>query len=181
MEGKLSVNEAAVADRLTMHTMLNDSASLYIEKYFGGRECISMEAEKGSYVIWDSNNTSGGPDQSGNTTRDSYIGLGHELAHIQDIWNGTINTGTWQGSTPNGEIKKIPKAEIYATHIENQIRAENGVPLRVSYGKDPDNNPDLSTRIIQAGTSQSIYYQQNGTTNYNLLKKGQIPFKYNNQ
>jgi len=111
MEGKLSVNEVA-ADRLTMQTMLNDSASLYIEKYFGGRECISMEAEKGSYVIWNSNNTSGGPDQSGNTTRNSSIGLGHELAHIQDVWNGTINTGTWQSITlPNGETKKIPKAE----------------------------------------------------------------------
>jgi hypothetical protein len=139
----------------------------------------SADSQKGSYVIWDSSNTNGAPDQNGNTTRDSFIGLGHELAHIQDVWNGTINTCTWQSVTDaNGNTTNIPNAEIYATHKENQIRAENGIPLRVSYGKDATNNPDPSTRIIRAGTSQSIYYQQNGTTNFTPLKKAQIPYKY---
>jgi hypothetical protein len=69
-------------------------------------------------------------------------------------------------------------AEIYSKHKENLIRVENGVPLRVSYGIDAYDNPDPSTRIIRAGTSVSIYYQQNGTTNYTRLKKGQVPFRY---
>lgn len=139
----------------------------------------SADSKNGSYIIWDPNNTNGAPDQKGNTTRDSYIGLGHEMAHVQDVWNGTINNGTWQSVTDaKGNPVNIPYAEIYSTHKENLIRAENGVPLRVSYGKDSYGNPDPSTRIIRAGTSVSIYYQQNGTTNYSPLKKGLIPYKY---
>lgn len=137
------------------------------------------DSKSGSFIIWDPNNTNGAPDQRGNTARDSYVGLGHEMAHVQDVWNGTVNIGTWQSVTDaKGNIVNIPYSEIYSTHKENQIRSENGIPLRVSYGKDAANNPDPTTRIIRAGTSQSMYYQQNGTTTYNPLTKRQIPYKY---
>ena len=131
------------------------------------------DSQKGSFIIWDSQNTNGGPDQNGNTTRDYYIGLGHEMAHVQDIWNGTFNNGIWQSVTDaNGN-------SVYATYKENQIRAENGLPLRVFYAIDAyNNNPDPSTRIIRAGTSESVYYQQNGATNYCPLLEGQVPYKY---
>ena len=32
--------------------------------------------------------------------------------------------------------RKIPNAEKYATHVENQLRAEHGLPLRDHYGYD---------------------------------------------
>ncbi len=137
------------------------------------------DSKSGSYIIWNPSNTNGAPDQTGNTTRDPYIGLGHEMAHVQDVWKKTINLGTWQTVTDTkGNPVNITYSEIYSTHKENQIRAENGVPLRVSYGKDAANNPDPSTRIIRAGTSESIYYQQNGTTTYTPLTKGQAPYIY---
>ncbi|HBO26722.1 MAG TPA: hypothetical protein DD657_07970, partial [Culturomica sp.] len=68
----------------------------------------------GKYIIWDPNSTTGGPDQTGNTTRPPYIGLGHEAAHIQDAWNGTIDRSPWITiNTENGVIR-IPHCEKYA-------------------------------------------------------------------
>ena len=120
----------------------------------------------------------GGPDQTGSTTRDSYIGLAHELGHVQ-ILGKTVNHNPWQTvQDQNGNNVTIENAEIYSTHVENKIRAENGVPLRVSYCVDPVGNPDYITRIIRAGTSQSIYVQQNGTVNYTPIKKSVTPYKY---
>ncbi|WP_188347358.1 M91 family zinc metallopeptidase [Sphingobacterium cavernae] len=115
--------------------------------------------ENGSYIIWNPAGRTSAPDQNGSIQRPSYVGLGHEMAHIQDVWNGTFNNGTWQTvSLQNGRTRNIKKAEIYATHIENRIRAENGLPLRISYGVDGSGNADPSTRIIRSGTNQSLYY-----------------------
>ena len=109
----------------------------------------------------------------------AFIGLGHEMAHVKDVWDGTINNNPWVTVTlPNGKTKAIPKAEIFATHMENQIRSENNVPLRVAYGVNVNGGADPSTRIIKAGTSQSIYYNQSGATNFKRLKRKQIPFTY---
>lgn len=59
----------------------------------------------------------------------SYISLGHELAHTEDHLKGTLNKNkTWVGTINYSE------AEKYATHRENQFRAENGLPLRTHYG-----------------------------------------------
>jgi len=73
--------------------------------------------------------TSGGPNQDGNRQRPAYIGLAHELAHAEDKINGTLVSTVWTriGTTP------IYDAERYAMHVENQIRAENGLPLRTAY------------------------------------------------
>jgi len=93
--------------------------------------------ENGTYILWNPTGTSGAPDQNGSNQRPSYIGLGHEMAHIQDVWNGTFNNKTWSTvSLPDGTFKNIKRAEIYATHMENRIRAENGLSLRVSYRID---------------------------------------------
>lgn len=35
---------------------------------------------------------------------------------------------------PTGRTKPVYWAEIYSTHIENLVRAENGLPLREFYG-----------------------------------------------
>ena len=96
----------------------------------------------------------------GNENRPPFIGLGHELAHIQDIWNGTLDNSNW---VIEGGIT-IPNSEKYATHIENQLRAENGVPLRSHYGIDASTGARTgleSTRIINGRTSL-FFYQMNG-------------------
>lgn len=137
------------------------------------------DSKNGDYILWNPSGTNGGPDQNGGTNRPAFIGLGHEMAHVKDVWDGTINNNPWLTVTlPNGTTKSIPKAEIYATHIENQIRSENNVPLRVSYGINANNVADPGTRIIKTGTSQSIYYNQSGVTNYSPLKRKQTPYTY---
>lgn len=41
--------------------------------------------QNGSYVTWNPNLSTSAPDETGSINRPSYIGLAHELAHIEDI------------------------------------------------------------------------------------------------
>jgi RHS repeat-associated protein len=159
--------------------LVNDLMSSTNNTEIAQRSMNKADEQNGSYVLWNPNGSTSAPDQKGSTQRPSYVGLGHELAHIQDVWKGTINRGTWQtGTDPNGNSYSIPNAEIYSTHMENRIRAEHGLPLRVSYGVGLNGSIDWSTRIIRSGTSQSLFYDQNGNTNFRTLKKRQSPFTY---
>jgi RHS repeat-associated protein len=116
----------------------------------------------GTYIKWNPNSTEGGINPIGTVYRPAYIGLGHEMAHIQDIWKGTYDNTTWiavGGFT-------IPNAEKYATHIENQLRAENNISLRThyAYGIDASSGKRVgleSTRIIN-GNLSLFYNQSNG-------------------
>lgn len=157
--------------------LMNSTNNTEIVVQSGG---ANSATQSGSRIFWDPSNTDGAPDQKGNTTRESFIGLAHEMAHVKDAWDGTpINTNPWQTvTTASGTIKNIPLAEIYATHNENQIRAEFGMPLRVSYGKTASGGVDLTTRIIDSKRGVSLYYLQNGTTNYTPLGKKQPRYKY---
>jgi len=136
------------------------------------------DLDKGSFILWNPNKLGGGPDLIGGSKRPAPIGLGHEMAHVQDVWNGTINKDVWYSFRYKGKSQSILKAEIYATHIENLIRSEHSRALRVSYGKDSYGNPDPNTRIIFPATSKSIYYNTNGTTNYIKQKNSQNALQY---
>ncbi|MBE9468056.1 MAG: hypothetical protein IMY72_07010, partial [Bacteroidetes bacterium] len=122
---------------------------------YGSRN--SANGQDGSYIKWNPTKTAGGPDQSGTNTRRAYIGLGHEMSHVQDVWNGTIDASEWT----NG----IPKSEIYATHVENQLRAEHGVPLRTNYAINSDGTPNVATRILNSNGTSRFYNQ---TNTYNI-------------
>jgi hypothetical protein len=63
---------------------------------------------------------------------ESYVKLGHELAHIEDAWKGTYDGSTWVDAISQFD-KPISNAEKYATYRENQIRNEHGIPLRTHY------------------------------------------------
>ncbi|MDD3876015.1 MAG: M91 family zinc metallopeptidase [Bacteroidales bacterium] len=69
----------------------------------------------------------GGMDQYGGTQFSDFVSLGHEMAHVWDEIMGTINRSPWIST-------QITQAEKFATHIENQIRAEHNLPLRKYYG-----------------------------------------------
>jgi len=129
-------------------------------------------------ISWDANNTNGGPDQSGSTVRPTFIGLGHEMAHVEDAINGTYKQGDWVND-PNVSLT-IPNAEIYSTHRENQFRAEQGLPLRTDY------SPNYSgSRLIDATTRSSLYFNSQGgsyfnpaNNTYNRVPKGTTRFGY---
>ena len=72
---------------------------------------------------------------SWNPFKDSAFGGGscysliHELAHSQSRFNENMNTNTWYSEeTLNGPVNIIYD-EIYAIHVENMVRAENGAQL----------------------------------------------------
>ena len=66
-------------------------------------------------------------------------------------------------------------AEIFATHIENKIRAEQSLPLRTYYSVEEG---IYKGRIINKKNGTSLFYDSKEKTNYKKLKKEQIPFKY---
>jgi RHS repeat-associated protein len=111
-----------------------------------------FNSNRGQTVTFNPLSTNSGLDEYGNTYRPAYIGLAHELAHALD-WNmGTIDLGVWvkysDGTTSSN-------SEKFASHIENQIRAENGVPLRAYYGIDNGNGVGM---LIYPGTRFSSNY-----------------------
>ena len=89
-------------------------------------------------------------------SRPSFIGLGHEIAHALDnIFDGVIDRNTWY--TPNSLTTPVPNAEIFSTHIENLLRAENGVNLRAFYNLNQDSfgNTIGEGQILMPGTRQN--------------------------
>ena len=139
----------------------------------------------GKGIIWDPSNTSGGINMNHSTSRPSFIGLGHEMAHIEDIWKGTIDNSSW-GNTG------IANSEKYATHVENQIRAEHGILLRGSYGIDMSSGSpriDRNTQLIDVVRSgnNALYYSKfykqnisftNPLNNKRVILPSGLPYKY---
>ncbi len=127
--------------------------------------------------------TLGGMDQNGNTTVPNFIGLGHELAHVLDKILGTVNYNIWV--EPN-----IKQAEKFATHLENQLRAENGLPLRTHYGLNQNADGSYSGFAPIINGNESLYYEQTfiikPTTTNSLFEDGKkrnvlefsLPYKY---
>ncbi|PSL18771.1 DUF6443 domain-containing protein, partial [Chitinophaga ginsengisoli] len=106
---------------------LNTNKSVQIAQGQSNR----ADRQDGKYIHWNPASLTSAPDENGNINRSAFIGLAHEMAHIRDVWNNTINRNTWKTVTNgNGGNEAIPNAELYSTHIENLIRAENNVPLR---------------------------------------------------
>jgi len=109
-------------------------------------------------VRWDPSNAEGGPDAALNQDRPAFIGLGHELAHADDqVSDGNIDYSKWY--TTSGGID-IPKAEIYSTHIENLLRAENGVNLRAFYsiGQNAEGVRIGEGAVLTPGTRTNANY-----------------------
>ena len=106
----------------------------------------------GTYVTWNPLNVDGGIDETGSRTRPAFIALGHEMAHIQDVWRGTYDNTMW--------VKGVRNAEKYATHVENQLRSEHGLSLRTHYGILSTGIGDPQTPLLRKGTGVSLYYRR---------------------
>jgi hypothetical protein len=86
-----------------------------------------------------------------------FVTLGHEIGHVNDLTK--INDSWYKDD--------VSRSEIRATHIENKIRSEAGLPLRTHYSslfnKQSNSfipNP-LSTIIDNQGNS--VYYIISGS------------------
>ena len=138
-------------------------------------------SDDGKEVYWNqADKTGGGVDTKGSSERDPVIGLGHELGHIDGMWKKLVNNKKWHSvKNNNGEFEDIPNSEIYSTHVENQLRAENNMPLREYYADDPGRDGEnAGTRLINARTGKSLYVNLNGTTNFKKLGRKEKAYSY---
>ena len=113
---------------------------------------IKIKSGKAS-VEFNPTSTQGGMNEDGNKNRPSFIGLAHELAHGVDALRGTISKTVQSGNSVNN-------AEIFASHIENQIRAENFLPLRTHYN---------SQQLLKNGVSIHNNYDYRRLTRVNKI------------
>jgi hypothetical protein len=128
-------------------TLQSDSDFFFIGK--GSNSTV------GRSVKFDPSSTQSGIDETGGRNRPAYIGLAHELAHALDWDDGSIDAGTW---ITYSDGRTSTNAEKYASHVENQIRAENKIPLRAYYGIDKGKGVG---RLIIPGTRMSANYFMN--------------------
>ena len=136
---------------------LQDSKEHFtIVKGYGGNSYDPKTNE----ITFDPSSTTGGLNTSGSTSRPTFIGLTHEMAHaFDDSRPGPIDL------TPVGTTNQ---AEIFASHKENQIRSEHNLPLRVQYNK--------GTPIIDS-FGNSIYYNTNYNDGYYKLNLQRKPIR----
>ena len=94
----------------------------------------------------------------------AWVSLAHEMAHRKDYYlrgddECNVSWYTMSVRTRNGvEFKKIPDTEKYATHVENIIRKEAGLPLRTHYDINYGVSQILKTSILGTYTSESVFY-----------------------
>ncbi|SFN43763.1 RHS repeat-associated core domain-containing protein [Chryseobacterium oleae] len=97
------------------------------------------------------------PQTNGYQESPFFVNLGHELAHKEDPSNYIM--------FPKWTRPDVSSGEIYASHKENMIRAENGLPLRVSYLINDNNKVatgvDVKTILIDSA-GNSLYYNNYG-------------------
>jgi RHS repeat-associated protein len=102
---------------------------------------------------------------AGVKSSDFYVTLFHELAHgySDQVYNKELLDATWIEKDDDLGIRKpITKSEIYASDIENRLRQEKGLPLRVNYVKGLE-----SSRLLQ---STNVGYQKTPSTMEVLTK-----------
>jgi len=96
----------------------------------------------GSAIKWNPDSKAGGPDTKNKESRLGYVGLAHELAHLQDIFEGITDGSVWfnqkdaagnEAHDTRGNLVPVTTSDQYATYKENQVRAEHNIALRRAY------------------------------------------------
>jgi RHS repeat-associated protein len=112
----------------------NDEKSAWIMQNDINENAIDMGSE--CNIIYISPNLQGSdiPTESGIQRSPLWLDLGHELSHRSDIiQRGDKAKATWL-INPSTKLP-IPESEKVATHRENMMRMEAGLPLRTHYAR----------------------------------------------
>ena len=100
-----------------------------------------------------------------------FVTIGHEMAHKEQSISGVASADErwFSYTTPSGEREKVTKGEQYATHIENQLRADASLPLRTHYLSTTKQVP-LGTGgakiSISVGYNDSALLKDNGKSKF---------------
>lgn len=159
--------------RELVNYLAGDAGSVEIRDGASNKANVST----GKTIEWNDSNANLGAPRAG------FIGLAHEMGHIQDKWQGTLDMTPWATATDlSGNNKTIYNAEKYTLHIENQIRKEHGKSLRTHYVYDLNGKGVNSTQFINNGASM---FHTRGTSHRTTIVNGMpvtistvIPFKY---
>ncbi|WP_438711113.1 PAAR-like protein [Aquimarina muelleri] len=89
-------------------------------------------------VSWVPGDNHGGLDEHGNTKREPFISLVHELWHAWENWLKIEDTTIWISATKDYE--KETMQELTASQFENEIRVEHKMPRRKWYAYTIDEN-----------------------------------------
>jgi RHS repeat-associated protein len=98
------------------------------------------------------------PTEKGSQLSPFEITVGHELAHGLANVQG-VKFDKWMDVPidEDGNTKTLSQSEIYASHIENNLRAEQGLPLRTYYSPDAAGGVYSPTRLLDS-KARSLYY-----------------------
>jgi len=100
--------------------------------------------------------------------------LGHELSHAYSNVKGAT-FGDWTTIPTAKGPKTLSTSEIYASHIENILRNEQGHPLRTHYSPYGDGSPVPNTRLIDS-KGRSLYFQS-GVTDFGATTNKRVKSK----
>ncbi len=154
----------------------NDLQQIYNSGTEGQRLIVELTKEKDVFIQYEKNKSHHNvgtvsfdlnkkknlPTTSGTLEAQRWIVLAHELAHVEDFLNGTMDNSNWiKGDAAYG-LKSISNAEKYATHVENIIRSQAGLPLRTHYGLADDNTPMEESRILDSKNKSKFYKNEEG-------------------
>ena len=108
----------------------------------------TLSPGSGGTISYDPMSFNGGFNESGDTYRPSFIGLGHELGHAHDAMLGlrVPYLGETENHYPN-LFMGVPINDWSAVYWENQIRQEHNIPLRTHYYYDILTGPS-GTRMV---------------------------------
>ncbi|MCH7400769.1 RHS repeat-associated core domain-containing protein [Belliella kenyensis] len=115
------------------------------------------------------------PTEKGVKESPFWLDLGHELAHSRDfLVNGESVYDTWVNN-PDSPGNPFRQSEKYATHIENNMRAQAGLPLRTHYASQGSGGYE-PTRILNANGTSKFF---NVTFHFRGVEtKTNIPISY---
>ncbi len=142
----------------------SDTGKGLIDKFSGDKKDVTFQyrevnASKGlgneadwktNTIFFDHNFDQKSHTSSGYMSNEHFITIGHEMSHLTDP---VKYHSPWYNS-------KVSEGEIRATHYENIIRAESGLPLRTHYGSYKIGNdilPDARSTIVDK-SGNSVYY-----------------------
>lgn len=164
LDGLNALNRNVTGNGL-LNFFANDENTAIIRSAFGHREGDKNMAdieETASGYIWLSSTFQGSeiPTEHGVVMSPFWLDIGHELVHRKDVLtNGVGQAGAeWLKHPDTGDI--ITRSEKYATHMENLMRADAGLPLRTHYASQGKGGWEPS-RILNKGSRTSTFY---GTT-----------------
>jgi hypothetical protein len=131
---------------------------------------MAANAGSGGTIFWSPGAKTSGPNQLGNTTRPTFLGLTHELGHASMAEQGMSDFSFFAPGHADPNLSRITNDEFNAVHVENQVRSEYGLPLRDFYTQDATGAGFM--RFLVPATST------NAVTGYDYLINNPVQIPY---